>query len=140
MLCCAAATQDQIRALAARSAGLRTLRDYWVQRVRALDAVEILTPDEAGSMGAVTSFRLRGRTSFDDNAALSSVLANDYKILTVLRDGPAGGSCIRVTPSYYITTAQLDKLVGALGASVKGRTASVARSLNNLIGEKTMAV
>jgi hypothetical protein len=39
MLCCAAATQDQIRALAARSAGLRALRDYWVQRVRALDAI-----------------------------------------------------------------------------------------------------
>jgi isopenicillin-N epimerase len=108
MLCCAAATQGQVRALAARSAGLGALRDYWVQRVRALGAVEILTSDDADSTGAVTSLRLRGRTSFDDNAALSNRLANDYKILTVPHDGPAGGSCIRVTPSYYTTTAQLD--------------------------------
>ncbi|WP_426197253.1 aminotransferase class V-fold PLP-dependent enzyme [Massilia sp. DWR3-1-1] len=105
--------------LAARSAGLRALRDYWVQRVRELDGVEILTPDEAGSTGAVTSLRLRGRTSFDANAALSMQLADDYQILTVPRDGPAGGSCIRVTPSYYTTTAQLDKFVAAIQTIAK---------------------
>jgi isopenicillin-N epimerase len=100
--------------LAARSAGLRGLRDYWVQRVRPLAAVEILTPDDADSTGAVTSLRLRGRTSLADNAALSTQLVNDYKLLTVPRDGPAGGSCIRITPSYYTTTAQLDTLVAAI--------------------------
>ena len=105
--------------LAARSAGLRALRDYWVQRVRDLPAVEILTPDDAESTGAVTSLRLRGRTSFDDNAALSKRLADEYKILTVPRDGPAGGSCVRVTPSYYTTTAQLDKLVAAMHTIAK---------------------
>jgi isopenicillin-N epimerase len=105
--------------LAARSAGLRTLRDYWVQRVRPFDGVEILTPDDAGSTGAVTSFRLRGRTTFEDNAAIARVLADDYKILTVPRDGPAGGSCIRVTPSYYTTTAQLDQLVAAIQTIAK---------------------
>ncbi len=102
--------------LADRSAGLRALRDYWVQRVRDVDAVTILTPDEAGSAGAVTSLRLRGRTSFDANAALARELVDDYKILTVARDGPAGGSCIRVTPSYFTTTSQLDQLVAALHA------------------------
>ena len=105
--------------LTARSAGLRALRDYWVQRVRDLPAVEILTPDDAESTGAVTSLRLRGRTSFDDNAALSKVLADEYKIFTVPRDGPAGGSCVRVTPSYYTTTAQLDKLVAAMHTIAK---------------------
>jgi isopenicillin-N epimerase len=62
----------------------------------------------------VTSLRLRGRTSLADNAALSTQLVNDYKLLTVPRDGPAGGSCIRITPSYYTTTAQLDTLVAAI--------------------------
>jgi selenocysteine lyase/cysteine desulfurase len=102
--------------LAERSAGLRALRDYWVQRVRNVDAVTILAPDDAQSVGAVTSLRLRGRTSFDANAALARRLADDYKILTVARDGPVGGSCIRVTPSYFTTTAQLDKLVAAIHA------------------------
>ena len=106
--------------LATRSAGLRALRDYWVQRVRDLDAVEILTPDDAGSTGAVTSFRLHGRTSLEDNAALSKHLADEYRILTVPRDGPAGGSCVRVTPSYYTTTGQLDKLVAAIHAIAMG--------------------
>jgi isopenicillin-N epimerase len=100
--------------LAERSAGLRTLRDYWVQRVRDVDAVTILTPDEAA--GAVTSLRLRGRTSFDENAALARQLVDDYKVLTVARDGPVGGSCIRVTPSYFTTTGQLDQLVAAITA------------------------
>jgi isopenicillin-N epimerase len=104
--------------LAERSARLRGLRDYWVQRVRNAAAVEILTPDEPGSTGAVTSFRLRGRTTPAANAALVRQLADDYGIFTVARDGPAGGSCIRVTPSYFTTTAQLDKLVAAIHANL----------------------
>jgi len=100
--------------LAERSAGLRALRDYWVERVRDLDGIAILTPDEPGSAGAVTSLRLRGRTTFGANVALARQLADDYGIFTVARDGPVGGSCIRVTPSYFTTPAQLDQLVAAL--------------------------
>jgi len=100
--------------LAERSAGLRALRDYWVERVRDLDGIAILTPDEPGSAGAVTSLRLRGRTTFGANVALARQLADDYGIFTVARDGPVGGSCIRVTPSYFTTPAQLDQLVAVL--------------------------
>ena len=76
--------------------------------------VEILTPEEQGGSGAVTSFRLRGKTSFEANVELARRLAEDYGIFTVARDGPVGSSCIRVTPSYFTTTEQLDKLVAAV--------------------------
>jgi isopenicillin-N epimerase len=102
--------------LAERSARLRGLRDAWVHQVREVPNVEILTPDEKGGYGAVTSFRLRGRTTFEANVELARRLADEYGIFTVARDGPAGGSCIRVTPSYFTTSAQLDKLVAAVGS------------------------
>jgi len=102
--------------LAARAAHLRALRDYWVGRVRDLAQVEVLTPDDAGMAGAVTSFRLKGKTAFEDNAALARTLLDRYGIFTVAREGPVGGSCIRVTPSYFTTTAQLDRLVAAIRA------------------------
>lgn len=99
---------------AERAAQLRGLRDYWVQRMRDLPQVQVLTPDEAGMTGVVTSFRLKGKTSFEDNVALARTLAEQHGVFTVAREGPAGGSCIRVTPSYYTTTAQLDRLVKAI--------------------------
>lgn len=100
--------------LATRAAHLRGLRDYWVTRVRALPTVQVLTPDEAEMTGAVTSFRLKGKTSFEENVALARTLADKYGVFTVAREGPVGGSCIRVTPSYFTTTAQLDRLVMAI--------------------------
>jgi isopenicillin-N epimerase len=100
--------------LANRGRRLRELRDYWVQRVRGRDGIQILTPDEAGSYGAVTSFRLRGQTSFDANKALAQRLMEQYRIFTVARKGPAGGACIRVTPGLFTRTSDLDQLVHAL--------------------------
>jgi selenocysteine lyase/cysteine desulfurase len=100
--------------LANRGRRLRELRDYWVQRVRGRDGIQILTPDEAGSYGAVTSFRLRGQTSFDANKALAQRLMAQYRIFTVARKGPAGGACIRVTPGLFTRTSDLDQLVHAL--------------------------
>lgn len=37
---------------------------------RAIPGMQILTPDDPGMTGAVTSFRLAGRTSFEDKVAL----------------------------------------------------------------------
>ncbi|GGY02763.1 aminotransferase class V-fold PLP-dependent enzyme [Massilia dura] len=100
--------------LAWRQARLRALRDHWVRQVLEVPGVQILTPEEAGMYGAVTSFRLRGRTTFEANVALARTLMDDHGIFTVARDGPAAGSCIRVTPSFFTTTAELDRLVGAI--------------------------
>ncbi|MGY4284090.1 selenocysteine lyase/cysteine desulfurase [Bradyrhizobium sp. LM2.7] len=101
---------------AAKQARLRHLRDYWVSRVRSFKDIEILTPDEAGLYGAITSFRLAGKTSKADNDATVAKLRDTYKVLTVRRAGVARGQCIRVTPALYTEEADLDRLVEALAA------------------------
>lgn len=100
--------------VANRGGRLRALRDHWVRKVRDLPNIEVLTPDDAGSYGAVTSFRVRGHTTPEANAALVNRLLERYGIFTVMRKGPVGGACIRVTPGLYTRTADLDKLVTAL--------------------------
>lgn len=42
--------------------------------MRELPRVEVLTPDDAGMAGAVTSFRLKDKTAFEDNVALARTL------------------------------------------------------------------
>ncbi|SDF95380.1 MULTISPECIES: aminotransferase class V-fold PLP-dependent enzyme [unclassified Duganella] len=100
--------------VANRGRRLRALRDHWVSQLRGHDGVQILTPDEEGSYGAVTSFRLKGHTSFEQNVALVNRLVEQYRIFTVARKGPAGGACIRVTPGLFTRTADLDQLVAAI--------------------------
>jgi selenocysteine lyase/cysteine desulfurase len=107
---------------AAKQARLRHLRDYWVSRVRAFKGLEILTPDEAGLYGALTSFRLAGKTGRADNEAVVARLRDEHKVLTVRRAGVAKGQCIRVTPALYTAEADLDRLVEAL-AVVTGNKA-----------------
>jgi selenocysteine lyase/cysteine desulfurase len=98
----------------AKQARLRHLRDYWVGRVRPFKDIEILTPDEPGLYGAITSFRLAGKTSKADNEAIVAKLRDAYKVHTVRRAGVAKGQCIRVTPALYTDEADLDRLVEAL--------------------------
>jgi selenocysteine lyase/cysteine desulfurase len=109
----AVALHQQIGA-SAKQARLRYLRDYWVSRVRGFRDIEILTPDEPGSYGALTSFRLTGKTSKADNDATVAKLRDGYKILTVRRAGVSRGQCIRVTPALYTDESDLDRFVEAL--------------------------
>lgn len=97
-----------------REARLRALRDRWVRPLRDLPQVQILTTDDPGLYGAITSFRLRGRTSHDDNVALAKALLDKNRIFTVHRDGLASGSCVRVTPALATRMSDLDALVAAV--------------------------
>lgn len=99
---------------ARREARLKALRDRWVHAVRDLPQVEILTPD--GLHGAITAFRLRGRTSHADNVALAKALLDQHRIFTVHRDGLASGSCVRVTPALATRMAEMDALAAAIRA------------------------
>lgn len=117
----AVALHQQIGA-AAKQARLRYLRDYWVSRTRGFKDIEILTPDEAGSYGAITSFRLAGKTSKADNEAIVAKLRDSHKIMTVRRAGVAKGQCIRVTPALFTDEADLDRLVEALAVVTGTKT------------------
>ncbi|MFE0758034.1 aminotransferase class V-fold PLP-dependent enzyme [Inquilinus sp. NPDC058860] len=107
---------------ARKQARLRYLRDTWVSRVKGFKDLQILTPDEPGLYGAITSFRLAGRTDKAANDAIVATLRDTHGVLTVRRAGVAAGQCIRVTPALYTQEADLDKLVRAL-ATVTGSTA-----------------
>ncbi|MGX4768959.1 aminotransferase class V-fold PLP-dependent enzyme [Bradyrhizobium guangdongense] len=117
----AVALHQQIGA-AAKQARLRYLRDYWVSRARGFRDIEILTPDEVGSYGAITSFRLAGRTGKADNEAIVAKLRDSHKIMTVRRAGVAKGQCIRVTPALFTDEADLDRLVEALAVVTGTKT------------------
>jgi selenocysteine lyase/cysteine desulfurase len=97
-----------------KAARLRYLRDSWVGPARAIRGVDILTPDEAGLAGAITSFRLHGNGERARNVAIARTLLEEFGIFTVQRAGVARGDCVRVTPALYNTPADTARLVEAL--------------------------
>jgi selenocysteine lyase/cysteine desulfurase len=103
---------------ARREARLRALRDRWVHAVRDLPQVQILTPEDPGLYCAITAFRIRWRTSHDDNVALAKALLDKHRIFTVHRDGLASGSCVRVTPALATRMSDVDALAAAIRSLV----------------------
>ena len=104
---------------AQKEARLRYLRDYWVDRVREIKSIEILTPNDPLLYGGITSFRIKGTESA---AWVQKTLVQKYGILTAARTGIAKGDAVRVTPALYTTEADLDRLARALteiGASIR---------------------
>lgn len=95
---------------------LQFLRNYWVERVRDIRGLEILTPDDPARHGAVTSFRLPKMREYAAAQHMARILLEKHQILTVARRGLDKGAAVRVTPTLYNTTAELDRLVRALRA------------------------
>lgn len=97
-----------------REARLKALRDRWVKQVIGLRQVQILTPEDPSLYGAITSFRIRGRTSKEDNVALAKTLLDKHRIFTVYRDGLGSGCCVRVTPALATRMGDIDALAKAI--------------------------
>jgi isopenicillin-N epimerase len=97
-----------------KAARLRYLRDRWVSAVRGVKGVDILTPDDADMVGAITGFRLHGRGDADSNRALTRTLLDEFGIFTHFRTGIAKGDCVRVTPALYSSASDVDQLAAAL--------------------------
>lgn len=93
---------------------LRSLRNQWVSQVRNNDQVEVLTPDDDRMYAGITSFRLKGKGSYEENADLMKRLHEEYGIFTVAIGGLANGGGIRVSPSLYNTREDMDKLAAAI--------------------------
>jgi selenocysteine lyase/cysteine desulfurase len=90
------------------------LRDYWVQHVRDVPRIEILTPDDPSLHAGITSFRLAGENSRAANIALAEQLRKQHKIVTVMREGLASGACLRITPGYSTNVEDMNVLIKAL--------------------------
>lgn len=100
--------------MAYKAARLRYLRDRWVNAVRGVSGIDILTPDEPGMVGALTGFRLHGRGTREANVAITRALLDEFRIFTHWRTGLAKGDCVRVTPTLYNSAADADRLASAL--------------------------
>jgi selenocysteine lyase/cysteine desulfurase len=100
--------------VANKQARLQRLRNRWVEAARGIDGVEVLASSDPRLTSALASFRLKGKTSFADNLALSKRLVAEHGIFTVPRDGLASGSCIRVTPGIFTPDAHIERFIVAL--------------------------
>lgn len=99
-----------------KAARLRLLRDTWVSAVRGTQGIDILAPDDHDLVAAITSFRLHGRTTKDENQAIVRELFEQHRLFTVWRTGLSRGDCVRVTPALYNTPADAARLAQALTA------------------------
>jgi selenocysteine lyase/cysteine desulfurase len=105
---------QEIVGIPAKEARLRHLRDLWVIPLRARGGLEILTPQDPRLYCAGTSFRLPGRTSPEENAAVAKDLLDRFRIFTIHRTGAAAGACVRVTPAVFTSGDDIQRLVHAL--------------------------
>ncbi|MFZ4603865.1 MAG: aminotransferase class V-fold PLP-dependent enzyme [Caulobacterales bacterium] len=101
---------------ARKTARLAALRDRWAEPLRDHPGIEILTPTDPSLRGAITSFRLKGKTTPADNRAIARRLLDEHRIFTVARTGVAKGACVRVTPAVFTSEADIDRLLAALRA------------------------
>ncbi|GAA0539640.1 selenocysteine lyase/cysteine desulfurase [Rhizomicrobium palustre] len=93
---------------------LRSLRDRWAEALRGHPGLEILTPSDQRLTCGITSFRLNGKTSVEENRAVTADLLKRFNIFTVDRAGPAKGACVRVTPAMFTRESEIDALIAAL--------------------------
>ena len=103
----------------AKAHRLAYLRNRWVEAVRGDPRIQVLTPDDPALHAGITSFRITGKSSPADNVAVRKTLFERHRIFTVERPGPAKGACVRVTPSFVNSAADVDALAAALKAMVQ---------------------
>ncbi len=97
-----------------KAARLRYLRDLWVNAVRGVPGVDVLTPDDPALVGALTAFRLHGRGTREANQAITKALHDEFGLFTFWRTGLANGDCVRVTTALYNTPADTERLTKAI--------------------------
>ncbi|VVO19040.1 aminotransferase class V-fold PLP-dependent enzyme [Pseudomonas fluorescens] len=96
---------------AAKGARLNYLRNLWVNEVQKLPGIEVMTPDDPRLYCGITSMRF---TRHVDQQVMAERLLNDYNLFTVVRSGSACGPCIRITPGFTTSAADMRLLAKAL--------------------------
>jgi selenocysteine lyase/cysteine desulfurase len=97
-----------------KEARLRYLRDVWVDAVRDIKNLSVLTGNDPRLHGGITSLRFDGKTSVAENKAIVERLLKEHGIFTTHRDGVAKGACVRVTPSIYNSLDDVQQLAKTL--------------------------
>ena len=92
-----------------KEARLRFLQNYWTNKVRHLEHVQLNTPTDPARSCGIANVGIKGMKPAD----LAKTLLDKYKIYTVAIDGAGVHGC-RITPNVFTTVAELDKLVIAL--------------------------
>ena len=92
-----------------KEARLRYLTQYWVNQVRDLPDVRIMTPTDPQRSCAIAGFGIGGNSGH----AIVDYLMREHKIFTVTRELD-GHDIVRVTPHLYTSLEDLDKLVAAI--------------------------
>jgi len=86
---------------------LHYLKSIWINELKQVGGVEIVTPAELSC--AIASFRIRDKKAAD----VADILFKQHNILTVGRALGKEG-CIRVTPGVYSSSGDIKKLVDAI--------------------------
>ena len=97
-----------------KEARLRYLRRLWTDEAESMSHIELLGGRDEESWTGMGSFRLKDRHAKKDVTALQQRLEQEFGIFTVVRNGLASGSCIRITPQVFTTPDELAQLVDAL--------------------------
>ena len=92
-----------------KEARLRYVKEYWTSRVRNVPNVILNTPSDPRRSCAIANVGVRDVPP----ATLAKRLLDDYRVWTVAID-TANVHGVRVTPSIYTSTAELDVFVNAL--------------------------
>ncbi|MDX2412790.1 MAG: aminotransferase class V-fold PLP-dependent enzyme [Woeseiaceae bacterium] len=97
-----------------KEARLRYLRQLWTRHAESMSHIELLGGLDEASWTGMGSFRLAGKRSVKDVAALQQRLEQEFGIFTVVRKGLASGYCVRITPQVFSTPDDMAQLVDAL--------------------------
>ncbi|AZF33570.1 Isopenicillin N epimerase [Pseudomonas sp. R4-35-07] len=100
----------QLGGAAAKGARVNYLRNLWVNQVRTVPGIEVLTPDDPRLYCGITAFKFIGR----DQQVMVDRLLKEYDLFTTTRSGAAFGTCIRVTPGLVTTATDINVLVQAI--------------------------
>ena len=95
--------------IARKEARLRFLKEYWTSRVRGVPNVVLNTPDDPRRSCAIANVGVRNVPP----ATLAKTLLDGHRVWTVAIDS-ANVHGVRITPSLYTSTAELDVFVNAI--------------------------
>ena len=109
-----AITFNETMGLARKNARLRLLRDRWAVALQQFDRIRLHTNIKATVSGAIATVQIKGI----DSGELSSWLFRRFRILvTSIKHEQFEG--IRVSPSVYSTTQEVDRFIEAMEIAIR---------------------